>query len=89
MKIQSLGILAFCIPLAGVAWGDTLVLRNGAHMAGQFVSAQNGNIVFTIQGQRNRRFNVPAQDGYGRTNRFEHKSIYWSPQTGARVDYAR
>ncbi len=214
MKIQSLGILAFCIPLAGVAWGDTLVLRNGAHMAGQFVSAQNGNIVFTIQGQRNRRFNVnevariefnragetgdrfnsdsygddqhaqydgyrnrpdyrdqpqasaidskyqdmskaglgmgqpiaaeqvsadgegryrvyqnstlywspnsgahevhggireqyirlgaensrlgyplsdevPAQDGSGRTNRFEHGSIYWSPRTGARVDYTR
>ena len=30
---------------------------------------------------------MPAPDGVGRTNRFEHGSIYWNPRAGARVEF--
>jgi uncharacterized protein with LGFP repeats len=58
MRIRSLSILALAFALAVTAWGDTLVLRNGTHMAGRFVSGQNTTITFAVEGGRNRQFNV-------------------------------
>ena len=56
MKVQSLVVLIATISLAVVAWGDTLVLRNGSYLSGKFVSGLNGTIVFTPDGGRSRRF---------------------------------
>ncbi len=58
MKIRPLGILALCISFSTLAWGDTLVLRNGTHLPGRVVSIQNGGIMFIAEGTRVRRFDV-------------------------------
>ena len=58
MTNRSLGVLALGILLAEAAWGDTLVFRNGSRLSGKFISGQNGSIVFTGVGGRNRRFTL-------------------------------
>jgi hypothetical protein len=55
---KCVGVLAVCLPFAGLVLGDTLILRNGAQFSGKMHSAQNGSISFTQAGGQNRRFNV-------------------------------
>lgn len=57
MTIRLVGIVAVCFPLAmGVAFGDTLVLRNGSQFSGKLISAQSGAIMFAADGGQSRRY---------------------------------
>ena len=58
MSNQALRILTVCLPLAGLACADTLVLRNGAHLPGRFMSGQSNGIMFNVEGGRPRRFDM-------------------------------
>lgn len=64
--------------------------RTGAHevhgaIREQYLrmGAENSRLGYPVSDE------TPAPDGMGRVNNFEHGSIYWSPRTGARVDFAR
>jgi uncharacterized protein with LGFP repeats len=50
-------LLIFALPLVSVAWGDTLTMRDGSQMSGRLVSAQNGAVIFAVEGAQ-RRFDV-------------------------------
>lgn len=62
--------------------------RTGAHevhgaIRDQYVNmgGETGRLGYPVTDE------MPAQDGVGRVSNFERGSIYWSPETGARVNY--